>query len=129
MNLNAQMLNNGSVATGTSFTVTFYADQALTQVIGSTVVSDPVGGCVGRPLTARTTWANLPVGAYPFWVKIDSAGNIAETNEGDNVGTGTVTVSDIWEVSTSRIALVTEVSCPDRMAIIVGRLMGGTRNT
>jgi len=93
VNLYAQVLNGGSTATGTAFTVTFYADQALTQVIGSEVVSGAISGCVIRPLTAHTTWSNLPVGTHRYWVKIDSASNIAETNEGDNIGTGTVVVS------------------------------------
>jgi len=93
VNLYAQILNGGSVSTDAAFTVTFYKDEALTQVIGSQVVSGAVSGCVIRPLTAQTTWANLPVGTHRYWVKIDSASNIAETNEGDNVGTGTVTVS------------------------------------
>ena len=93
VNLYAQVFNNGSVATGTPFPVTFYADQALTQVIGSTVVSEAVDGCVVRPLVAQVTWADLPVGNHPFWVKVDSADSIGETNEGDNIGTGTATVS------------------------------------
>jgi hypothetical protein len=93
VNLYVPVLNGGSVPTGTPFTVTFYKDQALTQVIDSTVVSGAVSGCVGSPFTVRATWANLPVGVHHFWVKIDSANNIGEANEGDNIGTGTVTVS------------------------------------
>jgi hypothetical protein len=93
VNLDAQVLNGGSTATDTPFTVTFYADQALTRVIGSEVVSGAVSGCVSRPLTAHVTWSSLPVGIYHYWVRIDSAGNIAETNEADNIGTGTVVVS------------------------------------
>ena len=93
VSLYAQVLNNGSVATSTPFTVTFYANQALTQVIGSMVVSAAVDGCVGRPLVAQVTWADLPVGDHPFWVKVDSADNIGETNEEDNIGTGIVRVS------------------------------------
>jgi subtilase family serine protease len=92
--LYAQIFNNGSVATPAPFAVTFYADQGLTQAIGTAIVSEPVPGCVSRTLTARTIWANLPVGVHHFWVKVDSWNSLVETDETDNVGQGTVIVTE-----------------------------------
>ena len=57
----------------------------------------PVTGCswIEDDLTASIVWANLPVGSYRYWAKIDSVGQIGETTEGDNVTTsGVVGVYD-----------------------------------
>ncbi|MDW8099860.1 MAG: CARDB domain-containing protein, partial [Anaerolineae bacterium] len=91
--LYVQIFNNGSVATPGPFAVTFYADQDLTQVIGTAIVSDTVPGCASRARTAYVTWADLPVGVHRFWVKVDSWDSLVETDETDNVGQGTVIVT------------------------------------
>lgn len=90
--LYAEVLNNGSVATDTPVSVIFYADQALTQVIGSATAPAALPGCASHPAWVRTTWPNLSVGVHPFWVKVDNGDGVAETNEADNVGAGSVTV-------------------------------------
>ncbi len=36
-------------------------------------------------MTASIVWSNLPVGSYRYWAKIDSAGQIGETTERDNI--------------------------------------------
>jgi hypothetical protein len=90
--LSVEVFNNGSVANTTPIQITFYADSALTQVIGTAMVSETVNGCAARPYRVYTTWAGLPLGAHPFWVKVDSANSVIETNEADNVGTGVVYV-------------------------------------
>jgi hypothetical protein len=56
------------------------------------MVSETINGCAARPYRVYTTWAGLPLGAHPFWVKVDSANSVIETNEADNVGTGVVYV-------------------------------------
>jgi len=90
--LSVEVFNNGSVANTTPTQVTFYADSARTQVIGTVMVSDTINGCAARSYRVYTTWAGLPLGAHPFWVKVDSANSVIETNEADNVGTGIVLV-------------------------------------
>ena len=90
--LSVEVFNNGSVANTAPTQVTFYADSARTQVIGTVMVSETINGCAARSYRVYTTWANLPLGAHPFWVKVDSANSVIETNEGDNVGEGVVHV-------------------------------------
>ena len=98
--LTASFRNSGTMSIIAPVTVTFYADQALTQVIGSTVY-DPntrgaVTGCswAGRNGEhASIMWNNLSVGTHRYWAKIDPANTILETSDADNVTTsGTVTV-------------------------------------
>ena len=97
--LTATFHNDGTYSIVEPFAVTFYADAALTSTIGSVVIdpteTGPVTGCswIEDDLTASIMWSNLPVGSYRYWAKIDSAGQIGETAEGDNVTTsGTVGV-------------------------------------
>jgi len=84
--------NAGSASTTTSFMVTVYSDSALTQPIGSVAIAPALAGCEGRRATATVSWPNLPVGSHQFWALVDSGGAIAETEEADNVVTGTVVV-------------------------------------
>ena len=90
--LYADVLNNGSINNRQPFTVTFYADGALTQPINSVVISETLGGCARNPVRVSTTWTDKPIGAYPFWVKIDQADVIGEDDETDNVAVGIVSV-------------------------------------
>jgi hypothetical protein len=90
--LSVEVFNNGSVANTVPTQVTFYSDSALTQVIGTVTVSETINGCAARSYRVYTTWAGLPLGAHPFWVKVDSANSVIETNEADNVGAGVVYV-------------------------------------
>ena len=99
--LTATFRNDGTYSIIDPFVVTFYSDAALTSPIGSVVIdpteTGPVTGCswIEDDLTASIVWANLPVGSYRYWAKIDSAGQIGEMTEGDNVTTsGVVGVYD-----------------------------------
>jgi len=90
--LSVQLVNNGNQLVDLPFTVTFYSDAALTQVIDSTVITDGVPGCVRRRVTVSVDWPDLEVGLHPYWVKVDSANAISETDEADNVIEGQVFV-------------------------------------
>jgi hypothetical protein len=88
----ADIMNNGSISATASVVVTFYADSALTQPIGSTTISGGVAGCASRAARVSTTWAGRPQGTHSFWVKVDPSNSVGENNENDNVAAGTVSV-------------------------------------
>lgn len=88
--LKANFRNNGSVVAGEPFLVSFYSDQAMTQLIGSTAVSASVRGCATASYSAAVDWRGLPEGTYQYWAKVDSLNTIREAAESDNVITGTV---------------------------------------
>jgi hypothetical protein len=97
--LTVTIRNNGSVAPGSNFFVTFYKDAALTQPIGTTAVAAPspsapgMTGCSRLTKEASINWNNLTPGAHHFWVKIDSTNAVIEITESDNVGSGTAFVN------------------------------------
>lgn len=98
--IRAHFHNDGTVGVTTPFSVTFYSDRALTQVIGTAVVDAShadgiINGCAwGRDTdSVSVTWSGLPPGTHRYWAKIDSDNAINdETSEADNVTGGTVTV-------------------------------------
>ena len=90
--LYADVFNNGGLSVATPVVVTFYADSALTQPIGSTTISGGVAGCASRAIRVSTTWAGRPQGTHNFWVKVDASNSVSENNENDNVAAGTVSV-------------------------------------
>ncbi len=93
-------LNDGSGNIIDSFKVTFYADAALTQVIGEADVTPGftgiINGCSWGRITewASVNWTGLTVGNHSFWAKVDSQNDISyETNEVDNVISGLIIVT------------------------------------
>ncbi|MBN1978908.1 MAG: hypothetical protein JW918_16030 [Anaerolineae bacterium] len=92
--LSAAIANNGNIAVTDTVTVTFYSDESLTTVIGTTTFTG-LGGCARRQTVVTTTWADLGSGAHPFWVKVDSGEMIVETKETDNVKQGIVIVNPV----------------------------------
>jgi hypothetical protein len=90
--LRVTFFNNGSTSITRPFQVTFYADAALTQVIGAATVNPTIRGCARYPYSAAVRWNNLAQGQHNFWVKVDSQNEIGETNEGDNVSSGAFTI-------------------------------------
>lgn len=90
--LTAAVRNNGNTAITTPFQVSFYADAGLTDLIGATTLGD-VGGCARQPQTATVVWPGLTTGYHAFWVKVDSAAEVGESNEGDNVTSSFVLVN------------------------------------
>lgn len=92
VHLTARVFNNGSQRLLDSYTVTFYSNAALTNVIGSYTVADSTDGCVLDQHAGSVTWENRSPGFHRFWVKVDSGNAISESNEGDNVVQGTVLI-------------------------------------
>jgi hypothetical protein len=86
--LSALVRNNGNTATTTPIKVTFYADSAYQEPIGSAVIPAGLGGCMTSVASATTTWTDLAVGRYPYWVYVDSDNKLAESDENDNVTSG-----------------------------------------
>jgi uncharacterized repeat protein (TIGR02543 family) len=93
--ISVRLRNSGNVPLQESFKVTFYRDQALTQPIGSTTITDAIAGCASRAYSAAIEWTDLPKGSHPFWVKIDSENKINERppNKDDNIGSGQLEVT------------------------------------
>ena len=90
--LQVRVVNSGDGSIKTPFGVMFYADSALTQPIGYAVVTPPLGGCERQAAMAKVTWSDVPVGAHRFWLKVDFKNVVAESDEGDNVISGTATI-------------------------------------
>jgi hypothetical protein len=90
--LSAEVRNNGNIAPTGTVTVTFYSDEGLTVPIGEATFTG-LGGCARPATVVTTTWASLPAGAHPFWVKVDSAETVTETKETDNVASGLVFIN------------------------------------
>lgn len=93
--------NAGSRSVAQPFDVTFYSDANLTKPIGSVRVNPAETGAItgcswdnryGEQ--AQVTWDNLSVGSHRYWAKIDSGNAIGETNENDNVVSGTVRITN-----------------------------------
>lgn len=91
--ISAEVRNNGGVPVGSSFTVSFYSNAALTNLIDQVVVPADLSGCAVEGQTVSVTWNGLvPDQVNRFWVKIDSSSVVFESNESDNVATGIVIV-------------------------------------
>ncbi len=87
-----EFFNNGSQSISEPFTVTFYQDEALTQVIDSVTVDPTLQGCARHGYVASVTWSGLTPGTYTYWVKLDNGNVIDEELENDNVASGVVLV-------------------------------------
>lgn len=92
-NLAVEVRNNGDVEVRSPFTVTFYADSALQQPIGSTQVTTSLAGCARRTARVVVPWEGLSPGKHQFWVKVDASDAVAESREDDNVTSGLVLVA------------------------------------
>ena len=78
--LSAEVANSGSINYRGDFSVTFYADSGLTQVISQVQVPAPgvdepgLRGCAMGKVDVSTTWPELSKGLHPFWVKLEGQG-------------------------------------------------------
>lgn len=88
--LEAVVGNNGT-QTAAPFEVTFYRDQARTQVIGSATVTG-LTGCSTRTISVSVPWEDLSPGLHYYWVAADSGSVVTEQSESDNVRRGSVFV-------------------------------------
>lgn len=86
--LSVRVYNNGNTHTTNPFTVTFYADSALTEVIGTSVFTGSLGGCARRQVTATATWEGLAEGTHHYWVKVEG-----DSHTADNVTKGVVLIN------------------------------------
>jgi hypothetical protein len=93
--LSVGLRNTGNTVVTQPVQVTFYADAALTNAIGTTVIDPVIHGCTWNQdsHTAAITWNNLAPGVYRYWAKVDSNNGIAEADESDNVASGMVYVN------------------------------------
>jgi hypothetical protein len=87
--LSVSFRNNGNRRVTTPITVTFYSDAAMQTPIGSSTITATVRGCATVAHTATTKWEGLAAGYYPYWVRIESQGNV---NGVDNIGSGFVLI-------------------------------------
>ena len=88
--LSADIYNNGTTAAITT-TTTFYADAAMTNVIGSASVPAMIG-CARGPVSVNVEWNGLTPGVHTYWVKADSSAVVSESSENDNVTSGVVII-------------------------------------
>ncbi|MEM7115503.1 MAG: hypothetical protein AAF614_23885 [Chloroflexota bacterium] len=92
--LSVDIRNKGNHSVDTPYTVSFFADAAMTMPIGSTVVNPVQRGCALHGATAMVEWPGLAPGKHSFWVLVDSEDVVVETpaNNIDNQGVGFVLV-------------------------------------
>ncbi len=89
--ISAEVRNNGSLPAGSAFTVSFYTNAGLTNLIDQVVVPADLAGCALEGHKVSVTWNGLaPNQVNRFWVRVDSGNVIVESNETDNVATGVV---------------------------------------
>jgi hypothetical protein len=69
--LSASLYNNGNIPNSAPVTVEFFANQALTQPIGTAVLpAGHIAGCARQSQIASVEWANLESGSHPYWVRV-----------------------------------------------------------
>jgi hypothetical protein len=91
--LQVLLANNGNVPPGGPVSVTFYADEALTQPIGTAVVAAPAG-CVRKVVGAAVVWDGVCAGTSSFWIQITTEGGPAERTLEDNVAEGSIVLDE-----------------------------------
>jgi hypothetical protein len=81
--LKAEIRNNGNRALNKPVVVSFYANAAQTDLIGTASVQG-LGGCARTSVTVQVEWPNRVTGAHRFWVVVDDS-QIPGSNPHDNV--------------------------------------------
>ena len=94
--LRVRFTNNGDYNVQTPFTVGFYSDSNLSQLIEGVEVTAIAQGCGVYEYEATIEWDDLSAGWHNYWVKVDAGNTIGETNEAraDNVAQGRVYVGN-----------------------------------
>ena len=101
----AEVRNIGANETTGKTTVTFYADEARTQPIGSAQIVDRLRGCEANGVQVSTQWPGRTPGKWDYWVVVDATNDWTESNEGDNILKGSVFVGSKWTFLPSFAAL------------------------
>ncbi len=102
--LSVGVMNNGNHVTADDIKVTFYSDEARTNVIGTAVIPRPseydagMVGCARKTIRVEVQWPNLSQGKHYYWVKVNSDDSIPETNPNDNVASGWVYVDPPYQL-------------------------------
>lgn len=86
--LSAWIYNNGNTQATGPITVTFYANQELTQPIGSYVFTGTLRGCARKGFVAAVVWDGLSRGGHRYWVKVEG-----DSYTADNIAPGYVLVN------------------------------------
>jgi hypothetical protein len=93
------VVNNGNTRLNQPITVTFYRDEALTDVIYSKTIQAPgedsmgLTGCATRSMRIEVdaSWpGGMDASNYRYWAKVDSSDAVAESDEADNIAIGFV---------------------------------------
>jgi hypothetical protein len=98
--LSVTVANNGSLTFSGAITVTFYADEGLTQVIDQVNLPANGGnipkliGCASGTVTVSATWPGLASGLHRFWVQVEGQGELVpgQGSAADNVAESFVLV-------------------------------------
>lgn len=85
--------NNGVTPIHTPLKVTFYANAAHTQIIGSTMFYPAVRGCARDTYTAVIQWRNLGPGIHRYWAEVDTGHTVLADDHQDNFAQGVVMVN------------------------------------
>lgn len=90
VSITVDVLNNGNIPAATSYTVSFYRDAALTDLIDSVVVNGGLAGCTRWRETVTVQWDGLQEGLNLFWAAVSSS---EDSQPEDNVTSGFVIVN------------------------------------
>ena len=78
--------NNGNIHLNQAFTVEFYSDAAMTNVIDTVAVDPVIDGCARTAYHITGQRTTSTSGSFDFWVKVDAGNAISEVSESDNTG-------------------------------------------
>lgn len=87
--ISVEIVNNGSKTTTSDYTVSFYRNPHLTNLIGSVTISSGLNGCVSDKDVASVIWDDLVPGVNYFWARMSSN---EDSDATDNVTMGFVLV-------------------------------------
>jgi hypothetical protein len=91
--LKARVGNQGNISASVPFTVTFYdRPPGSSSPIGSVRVRSGLSGC-GGSASVSATWTVTSSGLHQFYVAVDAAHNVTETDENNNMALGSVLAS------------------------------------
>ncbi|NJN54005.1 MAG: hypothetical protein HC804_04140 [Anaerolineae bacterium] len=87
--ISVDVINNGNKQATSDYTVTFFRDAALKDVIDSVSIPGTLNGCTLEEEVVSVIWKGLVPGVNRFWVRVLSS---EDNNPADNVTTGFVIV-------------------------------------